>query len=119
VEYNRAKIYLMASRYESFCIAAAEALTCGCTVVGSSEIASAYYFTETNSGLVAPTRTHCDFSRTLDAEVEMWAAGRRDPARIAAIWKERAGSREVARQTLAFLESIPSRASANPESSPG
>jgi len=106
-EYARSKIYLMASRHESFCIAAAEALYCGCSVVGSSAIPSASYFAETASGTVAPERTPQAFVEAMQQEVDAWAHGRRDPQAIAAIWRDRAGSHAVARATLEFLESIP------------
>jgi glycosyltransferase involved in cell wall biosynthesis len=106
VEYNRSKIYLMGSRYESFCIAAAEALCCGCSVVGSCEIPSSYYFAELESGQLAAPRTRESFLETLDREVECWVGGKRNPQAIASSWNARAGSRAVARATLAFLEKV-------------
>ena len=105
-EYNRAKIYLMVSRYESFCIAAAEALCCGCSVVGSSDVPSSYYFAETQSGMVAAKRTDSDFGETLDLEVAAWASGARDPAKIAPLWRDRAGSEGVSRAMVALLEEV-------------
>ena len=105
-EYSRSKIYLMVSRYESFCIAAAEALCCGCSVVGSCTVPTSYYFAETESGAVAATRTSDAFLETLDGEVESWGKGGRDPTAIASTWRNRAGSHEVARATLALLEEI-------------
>jgi glycosyltransferase involved in cell wall biosynthesis len=106
VEYSRSKIYLMISRYESFCIAAAEALCCGCSVVGSSNVPSSYYFAETQSGCVADPRTPKGFAEALDREVESWKKGERNPETIAAVWLDRAGASAVARSTLAFLESM-------------
>ncbi len=105
-EYSRSKIYLMVSRYESFCIAAAEALCCGCSVVGSCTVPTSYYFAETQSGAVAATRTADAFLETLDGELESWNKGERVPATIASIWRNRAGSHEVSRATLALLEEI-------------
>jgi glycosyltransferase involved in cell wall biosynthesis len=105
-EYSRAKIYLMVSRYESFCIAAAEALCCGCSVVGSTEIPTSAYFAETSSGAVAEVRTAEAFLTAADAEVAAWAQGRRDPGAIASVWRERVGSETVARSTLAFMNEI-------------
>jgi glycosyltransferase involved in cell wall biosynthesis len=105
-EYGRSKIYLMVSRYESFCIAAAEALCCGCSVVGSSEIPTSAYFAETDSGAVAAVRTPEAFAASLDAEVAAWTQGRRDPRAIASIWRERVGGETVARSILAFLHDI-------------
>jgi glycosyltransferase involved in cell wall biosynthesis len=106
VEYSRSKIYLMVSRYESFCIAAAEALCCGCSVVGSSAVPSSYYFAETQSGHVAAMRTPKSFLETLDREVGCWTNGERNPKVIASVWRERSGNAAVARNTLAFLEDV-------------
>jgi glycosyltransferase involved in cell wall biosynthesis len=105
-EYSRSKIYLIVSRYESFCIAAAEALCCGCSVVGSCDVPTSFYFAETESGAVAEPRTPEAFLEKLDSEVAAWAQGRRDPSAIAAIWKDRVGRSAVARATLAFLNAI-------------
>jgi glycosyltransferase involved in cell wall biosynthesis len=111
-EYSRAKIYLMVSRYESFCIAAAEALCCGASVVGSCAVPSSYYFAETCSGTVAGTRTREGFLEALDVETGCWTRGERNPHAIALTWRNRAGSHAVARATLTFLEeTVPSDAS--------
>ena len=109
IEYSRSKIYLMVSRYESFCIAAGEALCCGCSVVGSRAVPSSYYFAETQSGGVAETRTAKAFLETLDREVECWTKGGRNPEAIASVSRKRMGSRAVALATLALLEDIPPR----------
>jgi len=106
VEYSRSKIYLMVSRYESFCIAAGEALCCGCSVVGSSAVPSSYYFAETQSGRVAETRTAKAFLETLDQEAGCWINGERNPEAIASVSRKRMGSHAVAQATLALLENI-------------
>ena len=103
VEYNRSKIYLLASRYESFCIAAAEALCCGCSVVGSDNVATSSYFAELNSGTVAVNRSVQAFSQALDQELTSWTSGERDPLAVSRAWSERTGATRVAEQTLAFL----------------
>jgi glycosyltransferase involved in cell wall biosynthesis len=105
-EYSRSKIYLMVSRYESFCIAAGEALCCGCSVVGSSDVPSSYYFAKTESGDVATPRTAKAFLEALDRELACWSTGKRNPATIAAVSRQRMGSHTIARETLALLEDI-------------
>ena len=106
VEYGHSKIYVMVSRYESFCIAAAEALCCGCSVVGSVDVPSSWYFAEAESGMVAARRTPSVFWETLDREVTSWDAGARDPAKIAQLWRERVGSEAVGRATVALVEEV-------------
>jgi len=107
-EYNRSKIYLMVSQDESFCIAAAEALCCGGSVVGSCSIPSSYYFAEMQSGGVAGKRNLKSFLETLDREVQSWSKGERNPATIASVSRQRMGAGAVAQATLALLEEIPS-----------
>ena len=114
--YNRAKIYLMASRDESFCIAAAEALSCGASVVGSDAVPSSSYFAEPASGRVAAPRSCEAFCRALDQEVRSWENGERDPAAIARTWARRVAAEQVAARTIEFLESIPTRPEARPGS---
>jgi glycosyltransferase involved in cell wall biosynthesis len=107
-QYNRSKIYLMASRHESFCISAAEALCCGCSVVGSSDVPSSSYFAEKESGCVAAPRSAPAFAEALDSEVIAWAEGKRDPKAIASIYRERTGTHAVAVAILSLLEEISS-----------
>jgi glycosyltransferase involved in cell wall biosynthesis len=106
VEYNRSKIYLMVSRFESFCIAAAEALCCGCSVVGSCTVVTSSYFAELDSGTVAAPRTTKGFLQALDRELACWSQGERNPAAIASVWRARLGSHAVARAVLALLGDI-------------
>lgn len=109
-EYNRSKIYLLASRYESFCIAAAEALCCGCSVVGSPEVATSSYFAEMDSGTVSKVRTPASLATALAVEATYWNEGCRDPVAISSFWMERTGASQVSMATTDFLESLsPSR----------
>ena len=105
-EFNRSKIYLLVSRCEGFSVAASEALCCGCSVVSARILATSTYTAERQSGAVAETRTAEDFLKTLDLELASWAAGERNPAAIASLWRERLGSQAVARATLKLLEEI-------------
>ena len=114
--YNRSKIYLMASRYESFCIAAAEALCCGGSVVGSCTVPTSYYFAENNAGRVVDPRNLRTFLSALDAEVDSWTKGERNPESISSLALSRTGTRAVAQATIALLEQIPLNTKAVPGS---
>ena len=105
--YNRARIYLMASRWESFCIAAAEALCCGCSVVGSPDIPTSGYFSSAQSGTVPSLRNIAHFNDALDAEVLLWDQGLRNPTAISAHWIQTVGAEAVARQAAAIFTSLP------------
>lgn len=98
--YWASKIFLITSRHESFNIAAAEALCCGCSVVGPVEIASTEYFAGTSSGTVAPRRRAVHLVDALCTEAEHWSAGSRAPEQIAAYWRQEVGAESVSRRLL-------------------
>jgi glycosyltransferase involved in cell wall biosynthesis len=104
--YQRSKIFLMSSRYESYNIAAAEALCCGCSVVGPGDIASVPFFVSKSSGTTAcrPSPTH--LLDALRAEVEAWNTGQRDPARISSEWRATVGAQAIGKRAFELLESI-------------
>lgn len=79
---QRAKIFLCSSRAESMNIASAEALCCGCSVVGPAEIAAMHDYTSVNSGTLAWTRRTLDFADAVQSEITAWSLGRRDPVAI-------------------------------------
>ncbi|MEI6377725.1 MAG: glycosyltransferase, partial [bacterium] len=56
-ELAKAKIYLLTSHLETFNIAGAEALCCGCSVVGPAQIPSSAYFAGCDSGTVSYLRS--------------------------------------------------------------
>jgi glycosyltransferase involved in cell wall biosynthesis len=99
----QSRILLVTSRHESFHIAAAEALCCGCSVVGPAAIASLVYFAGSDSGTVAPRRGLAFLKEALGAEARAWEEGRRDPEKIAAVWRGRVGAKAVAEQLLASV----------------
>lgn len=105
--YQQSKIFLMTSRHESFNIAAAEALCCGCSVVGPVEIASVPFFTSEASGTVVCRQTRDHFLDALGVEVWTWKTGRRNPDMIGQHWLATVGATAVARQFLECLESLP------------
>lgn len=94
------KVYLLTSHSETFNIAGAEALCCGCSVVGPAQIPSSSYFASCESGSVSYLRTPDHMADALGAEVDEWERGRRDPHRIATVWKERVGAPAVAQRYM-------------------
>ena len=106
VEYNRSRIFILTSLAEGQSIAAGEALTCGCSYVGAANLNGCSYLVSMNSGTIAPVRSVAQIGDALNAEVNEWEAGRRDPDMIAAQWKERLGAESVCRQLLTELKSI-------------
>jgi glycosyltransferase involved in cell wall biosynthesis len=97
------KIFLMASRHESFGIAAAEALCLGCSVVGPAHIPSIPWFCGSDSGTVATVYTSNGLLDALSAEAELWRSANRNAIRIAQTWRARAGAETVAREMVSLL----------------
>lgn len=104
--YQSAKIFVMSSRHESFNIAAAEALCCGCSVVGPAEIASIPFYTGRASGTPACRYSARHLGDALCAEAEAWNLGWRDPAQISADWLKIVGSKVIACQVVEAIESL-------------
>jgi glycosyltransferase involved in cell wall biosynthesis len=98
--YQESRMLFLSSRYESFHIAAAEALCCGCSVVGPAHIPSMPYFITACSGTVAAAHTCRHFSDALCAEMDAWRLGERDPVRISQFWRARFTPRAVGSRLL-------------------
>ncbi len=90
-ELQHARILLATSRYESFHIAAAEALCCGASVVGLAHLASFCHFVSVQSGSLAVTRRCADLVSAVSAEIHAWQTGMRDPEAISAYWRASVG----------------------------
>jgi glycosyltransferase involved in cell wall biosynthesis len=103
-EYNRSRIFVLTSLGEGQSIAAGEALTCGCSYAGAANLNGCSYLASMNSGTIAPVRSVAQICDALNAEVNEWAAGRREPDAIAAQWTERLGAEAVCKQLLKELE---------------
>jgi glycosyltransferase involved in cell wall biosynthesis len=99
-EFQRAQILVNTSHSESFGIAAAEALCCGCSVVGSAAMSSFNYFCSEACGTLASFRTVGYYCDALLAEVEAWRLGERHPDKISAAWAQRFHADKIARSVL-------------------
>jgi len=99
--FRSAKILLFSSRYESFHLAGAEALTAGCSVVGTPETVSRQYF----SSFFSPS-TGTEGSRCLAADLleerDAWDRGQRAPEQISALAAGEFSAGAVAEKFLQF-----------------
>jgi len=100
------KIYLLTSHSETFNIAGAEALCCGCSIVGPGQIPSTSYFAGHGSGTVSNLRSLPHMLDALTAEVSLWEDGMREPAQISKIWIDELGAKSVARKYLGVIEGM-------------
>lgn len=103
---QQAQVILCTSRSESFHIASAEGLCCGCSVAGPVEIPSMHWFTSEQSGTLATDRSDARLAEALVKELAAWRTGMRDAAQISATWRSRFTARAVATETLRLLAEV-------------
>jgi glycosyltransferase involved in cell wall biosynthesis len=102
------QVFYSPSAFESFGIAAAEALCSGCSVVAGRSISmsSFKWFVSEHSGGLAAKDDVDGHVLAVAQELDQWAAGERNPERIAAIWCERLHADKVAESVIrCFRES--------------
>jgi len=96
------QVFYSPSSYESFGIAAAEALCCGCSVVAGSSITlpSFEWFVSEKSGRLAKHDNSTGHAEALHTELDCWANEARDPEQISRVWRDRLHADKVARMIL-------------------
>ncbi len=102
-ELQHASIYLATSRYESFNIAAAEALCCGVSVVGPACLPSFQWFVSKNSGSVSLNRNSIELAHMLSSEIWAWETAQREPQAIAADWRQAVSAEACVKSLLTRL----------------
>ncbi len=98
------QVFYSPSAYESFGIAAGEALCCGCSVVAGRSIsmASFEWFVSLDSGRLAVPDDVRGHLQALREELACWDQGRREPTAIAKGWGKLLHAGEVASRVLAL-----------------
>jgi glycosyltransferase involved in cell wall biosynthesis len=99
------RIFYSPSAFESFGIAAAEALCAGCSVVAgrSVSMASFEWFVSEESGTLAEGDAALDHLAALSAELEHWDGAQRNAARISEVWCERLHAEKVAARIVGLI----------------
>ncbi len=99
------RIFYSPSAFESFGIAAAEALCAGCSVVAGSSVsmASFEWFVSEDSGTLAEGDAVADHLAALSAELKHWDGAQRNAARISEIWCERLHAEKVAARIVGMI----------------
>jgi len=97
---------LCTSTHESFHIASAEALCCGCSIIApdSPSLPSFHWFAKEPFGRLA-ARTPNAMSHAVIAEATAWNDGSRDAATISTIWQTNVGVQSVVRQIMNLYKS--------------
>lgn len=112
-EYQASRIFFAPSRSESFNIAAAEALSCGCSFAGSGHIFSFRNFVSKNTGTLARKYAVESMAQALSVEIVAWDLGLRNPSDSAAQWAGEVGQSAVAGRILSALSGLPQERRAN------
>jgi glycosyltransferase involved in cell wall biosynthesis len=94
---NNAKILFVPSRWESFSIAAAEALCMGCSIVGTPAEALRYLSMQGFSGSIAATFEKEAILAALLQDAIKWDNGKYDPEKTVAFWRPILDRKAVAR----------------------
>jgi len=95
---GKSQVFYSPSAYESFGIAAAEALCSGCSVVAGKSISmvSFEWFVSEHSGCLADQDTPQAHADVILTELKRWEHGERNAARISTIWQKRLHTHNVA-----------------------
>ena len=101
--YQSAQVIFFSSRVEGFPVAAAEALCCGCSVVGVATLPALNFIASQGAGTVAASRHWADMSDALAAELELWRLGQRNPVEISRTWNDLVSASAVVRQMFRYL----------------
>jgi hypothetical protein len=99
------QVFYSPSAYESFGIAAAEALCAGCSVVAGRSITmpSFEWFVSENSGRLAERDDAAGHAEALGAELAAWNGGRRDALKISDAWCGRLHADMVAKRVVEMM----------------
>ena len=99
---RESQVFYSPSAYESFGIAAAEALCSGCSVVAGRSVSmtSFEWFVAENSGTLADDGDAAGHLRALQRELTCWEQGKRSAHEIARIWSSRLHADRVAARVL-------------------
>jgi glycosyltransferase involved in cell wall biosynthesis len=103
--FQQSQVFYSPSAYESFGIAAAESLCCGCSVVASKSVSmSAFeWFVSAKSGTLASADRVPEHVAAIQTELQAWDCGERDANLIAQLWGQRLLSSRVAEKVVAMI----------------
>lgn len=103
---RRCRVFYSPSAFESFGIAAAEALCSGCSIVAQRSVSmtSFDWFVSEKSGTLADSGDAGAHLDALTAELEAWDRGERDPMAISSIWSSRLHADKVAGRMIRLMD---------------
>lgn len=103
---NRSKIFLASSLSDSFNLAAAEALCCGCSLAGTP-IESFYFFTADNQyGSIASDFSGPRLAEVLEKEIKKWEDNAYSSEDIAKHWQHRLSTAAIGGEIDRLIKSL-------------
>lgn len=106
--YQRSKICLFTSRFESGPIAGEEALCLGCSLVGPPDVPSMHDLCAPQFGNLPASRKPSDISRAVHTEISQWESGNRDPKAISINASAIYSARAVCKNILTVFDELKS-----------
>ncbi len=101
-----AQIFFMPSRWESFGLAAAEAVCCGCSIVGTPLEPLKYLSGQGFSGETAADFSLKAVSSALFLAADKWEHKEYNPEEIANFWREKLDRKTIAQEIIQIAEKI-------------
>ena len=103
---DASQVFYSPSAFESFGIAAAEALCSGCSVVAGRSVSMAGFewFVSGNSGTLAEKNDAEGHLTALRHELGLWRKEMRNPRQISDVWSERLHASQVAARIISLKE---------------
>ena len=99
-----AKMFVTASRWESFGIAAGESLCMGCSVVGTPVESFQYLVADGFSGSISGDFGRKRFLAALVEDAAKWDQGQYDPQKIADFWRPKLDRKTVAKMVAEIAQ---------------
>ena len=100
---NNSKIFFSPSISESFNLAAAEALTCGCSFAGSPLPSFIFFINSGLSGQVAKSLSTKHLRNALYDEINKWESGKRSGDKISNFWTNELSPKNICKKIIEIL----------------
>ncbi|MFA5023521.1 MAG: glycosyltransferase [Patescibacteria group bacterium] len=103
---KKSKIFFAPSNHESFNLAAAEALCCGCSLAGTP-LESFFYFTNNNLyGSLSKNFNVFEIAKALKNEMDKWNQGKYQPQETSNYWREQLSPKNISNKINDLLKKL-------------
>lgn len=103
---SETKIFFAPSVSESFNLAAAEALCCGCSLVGGPLPSFQYFYNNNKTGSLSVNFTPESLLETLKIDLKKWDKNIYQPKQIAAYWQNELNLKKISQQIIELIKSL-------------